>query len=317
MSRAEIHDRTRLLITDPGRILHNNIPTIVVSRNPFSRLFSAYIDKVYMPLFWDQFSFMDNVRVLPSYVINGTIDVLKSSNTPLSSRLVKYKDSLRQKGLLIKKNITQKITPVCANNATFGDFLKFIISEVKSGRALEPHWAPISHLCHPCRFNTVKIVKQESFAQDVDHTLASVGVDLTSYTWLNRSLNENRAENSVPGIVAVVEHKLKQRAVKNCIDKSEVLQRLWKSFQIQGFINRNIEYPEEQLHVQTFNQQNVSNYILGAISQKPMTSSANRNQREFFLKQAYGAIPLDVIAAIQDIYYLDFLLFNYSVSPPK
>ncbi|XP_053375686.1 uncharacterized protein LOC123535013 [Mercenaria mercenaria] len=318
MSRAEIHERTRLFITDPGRILHNNIPTIMSSRNPFSRLFSAYVDKVFIPLFWQQFTYMNNVTVLPSYYINDTIDILKSSNVPLSSRLAKYKDSLREKGMLIQKNVTQKITPVCANNASFEDFLRFIISEIKSNRALEPHWAPISHLCHPCKFNTFKIIKQETFSKDVEHTLKSVGVNLARFEWLENSLNENRAENSIPGIIAVIRNKFKQRSVSNCINQTGILIRLWKSLQIQGFINKGIDFPQKLLHLDWNKYSHkVTEVVLDAISQKPMTSADRLEQRDYFLKQAYSELPSDVISDIQDIYYLDFILFDYSVNPPK
>lgn len=317
MSRAEIHVRSQLFNVDPKRILHNNIPTVVVSRNPYTRLFSAYVDKVFIPLFWEQFRNMQNVTVQPSYFKNTTIEVLKSSSLPLSSRLSKYRDQLRGKGLLIKKNITEKIMPVCANNATFEDFLKFIISEINSSRPLEPHWAPISHLCHPCKFNTFKIVKQESFSTDIEHTLQSVGINISNFEWLKSSLNENRAENSVPGIIAVIQKKFRQINVHSCISQSEISRRLWKSFQIQGYISKEIGFPKALLHDNwKLKNTRVTELVLDAISQKPMTSTERKEQREYFLKQAYRSISAETISSLQEIYYLDFVLFNYSMVPP-
>jgi hypothetical protein len=318
MSRSEIHERTRNFIADPGRILRNGIRTIITSRNPFSRLFSAYIDKVFVPLFWKHFTDMENVILLPPYNVTSTIDVLKSSNRPLSSRLAKYRLSLQEKGMLFKKNITQRIVPICANGASFEDFLRFIISEVNSARALEPHWAPISHLCHPCRFNIFKVIKQESFSRDVEHTLNSVGVNISRFDWLKKSLNENRATNSVPGIIAVVRDKFRQRSVRNCINQTEILRRLWKSFQIQGFISKAIDFPNKLRHVDWNNySQKVTDVVLNAISQKPMTSAERLEQRDIYLREAFREISPDVIAKIQDIYYLDFLLFGYQLDPPK
>ncbi|XP_045170825.2 uncharacterized protein LOC123533250 [Mercenaria mercenaria] len=237
---------------------------------------------------------------------------------PLSSRLAKHRDSLREKGMLVKKIITQKIRPICANNASFEDFLRFIISEIKSDRALEPHWAPISHLCHPCKFNIFKIIKQETFSKDVEHTLKSVGVNLSRFEWLKKSLNENRAENSIPGIIAVIRKKLRLRSVRNCISQTEILIRLWKSLQIQGFINKEIAFPKKLQHfVWNKYSHKVTKVVLDAISQIPMTSADRLEQRDHFLKQAFSELPPDIISDIQAIFYFDFKLFGYPMNPPK
>lgn len=318
MSRTEIHDRSRVLVTQPSRIVHNNIRTIIVSRNPFSRLYSAYVDKVYLPLFWEQFSRMDNVFILPSYQINGTIEVFKSSNFPLHNRLLKYRDSFLEKGLLKQRTVSQIVTPVCVNNVSFEDFLKFIISEIKAGRPLEPHWAPISHLCHPCRLNTYKIVKQESFVDDVDHALRSVGVNLDNYEWLRQSLKENRSINYVPSVVAVIEKKLKRKAVTNCINVEEVVKRMWKAFQIQGIISDNIQFPENLLSgMSMFNRELVTKVVLDAIAKHPLLDAEKLKQREFYLNRAYKEVSSETITAIQDVYYLDFILFDYSFNTPN
>lgn len=318
MSRLEMHTQTLAYKRDPQWILRNGIPTIITSRNPFTRLYSAYIDKVFVPLFWHHFASMGNVTVLPPYNITISVDILKSSKKPLSSRLAKYRDSLRQRGMLMKNNITEKISPICANNASFEDFLRFIITEVKSARDLEPHWAPISHLCHPCRFNIFKIIKQETFSTDVVQTLNSVGVNISRFDWLKKSLSEKRAENSVPGIISVVRDKFKRRSIRTCINQTEILRRLWKSFQIQGFISKDIDFPDKLRHIDWGKNDNiVTDEVLAAISQKPMTSSEQLEQREFYLKQAFSDISPEVILEIQDVYYLDFLLFGYPLDPPN
>ncbi|WAR03590.1 hypothetical protein MAR_010148, partial [Mya arenaria] len=45
MSRGDIHAKTRPLRVNPARLLRKKVPTVVVSRNPFTRLFSAFVDK--------------------------------------------------------------------------------------------------------------------------------------------------------------------------------------------------------------------------------------------------------------------------------
>ncbi|KAL4224133.1 hypothetical protein ACF0H5_017586 [Mactra antiquata] len=317
MSRREIHDRSYSLNVNPMHILRRNVPTVIVSRNPFSRLFSAFIDKVYLPLFWDKFGSMPNANVHRPYIVNTSVEVMKNSNKPISGRLLRFKDSLRAKGMLYTKQVKNLIQPICLNDVSFEDFLKFIIAEVKLGHALEPHWAPISHLCHPCRFNIFKIVKQETFSTDVEHTLNEIGLELDKYDWLKSSLRENRVQNSAPGIISVVDLKLKQRSIRNCITAEEATFRLWKAFQIQGFISDSIDIPQHLTVNKLFKNDAVTKAVLDAVNTKPLTSTESRKQRQAYLTDAYRSISDETLTEIQKIYYLDFVLFGYSFTPPS
>lgn len=308
------------MVVDPRKVVLEGIKTVVVSRNPYSRLFSAYVDKLYLPLFWEHFAELEGARLLPHLYFNTTKDFLKTSKGEVigSGRILRYKEKLRQHGLLITKNVTVKIRPVCANDITFKQFLSFVINQTKNRIPLEAHWAPISHMCHPCRVNTYKVVKQESFAADVEHTLTSVGMNLSEYDWLKRSLNEDRVETSVPGIVAVVARRLLLKQVYLCISHSEVAQRLWKAFQIQGFIHDQSRIPEVFLSPKfRFNKREVSKIILETIKEKPLTLRESARQRERHLREAYANLPANIVQGIRDVYQLDFTLFDYSDLPPS
>lgn len=319
LSRYDIHERAKQLRVDPRKIVSENIRTVVVSRNPYSRLFSAFVDKVYLPLFWEHFGTVEGARTLPDIVFNTTKEYLRTSKGELirNRHMLRFKDKLREHGLLVTKNISIKITPVCANDVTFESFLRFVIEQAKLKTPLEPHWAPISHMCHPCKINTFKIVKQETFAADVEHTLRSVGMDLSQYDWLKRALNENRVESSVPGIVGVVDKRLSLKQTSLCISHSEVAQRLWKAFQIQGFINDRLAIPDVFLRKHfRFNKQEVTKTILKKISENPMTQGESAKQRKKYLVEAFAKIPNDILDQIREIYQLDFTLFDYSELPP-
>ncbi|XP_052797981.1 uncharacterized protein LOC128230038 [Mya arenaria] len=319
MSRGDIHAKTRPLRVNPARLLRKKVPTVVVSRNPFTRLFSAFVDKVYLPLFWEHFAVMEGTKRLPPKHITTTKEFLKTSrNGPISPRLIKHMDRLRLQGMIVKRNVTLKISPICANNATFEDFLKFIIGQVKLNKHLESHWAPISHLCRPCKLNTFKIVKQESFSPDVEHTLNSVGINLTDIDWLHRSLYENRVENSIPGIVAVLESRLHNIQTKMCMSDQEAAARLWKSFQIQGYISDILEVPVAFKSAKfKFSKEVVTIEVLSAIKKKPLSNVLSKQQRRKHLKEAYRGVSETTLTAIRNIYTLDFILFGYSFELPN
>lgn len=353
-TRAQIHERTRRLHVNPLKILRDRTQTVVVSRNPFTRLYSAYIDKVYMPLFWAQLSSIPSVIKLEPIYINRTVRVYNVSEQNRTEKLPERLDRLlegRPNPSIVKtsqqvlhkghgrrlfselgrnlsayysnrvkpRTITQliKVIPVCANLVTFEDFLQFIISQAKAKKALEPHWAPITHLCRPCKFNTYKIVKQESFATDVEHSLKSFGIELSDHEGLKETLTERRAEASIPGIIGVLMDKAAAPEIQACISPKEIAERIWASFQIQGFISDEIDIPKDELPDDIKQLQfALVNLALDAVRKSSFTRLQQKTQRRRHLIEAYNSISADVIRDIQSIYMLDFDFFDYSTTPP-
>ena len=360
--RSEIHERTRRFHVNPLRVLSQRLRTIVVSRNPYTRLYSAYIDKVFMPLFWEHFKSIPSVTKLPHIFINRTIKQFSKTYARRPSRFqrhvqrftdnniteihkndvsrvcmksklsgIKLRECYRQfqrrlaeerlkSYKLLRREplpVLMKIRPICANNVTFEEFLQYIINETKFKRSLEPHWAPITHLCRPCKFNTYKIIKQESFAADVEHTLESFGIDITNFGGLKDSLTERRAETSIPGIAAVIMTKAASPTVRACTSPTEIAERMWKSFQIQGFISDAISLPVEQLPANKDQlRTTLIRLALDAVKQTQFTREQQKAQRRKYLEAAYSHVSPDVIRDIQSTYILDFNLFNYSLTPP-
>ena len=361
-TRAQIHERTRRFHVNPLRILRDHLKTVVVARNPFTRVYSAYIDKVFMPLFWNQFVSIQGVKVLDPLFINKTVRVYNVSgykrpeslkerharllhnrqNRSLYERPNRFLDKpsdqlLRERyrrhllavternSSIHLRNFTSfqtktqlvKVVPVCANFVTFEDFLKFIISQSKGKKALEPHWAPITHLCRPCKFNTYKIVKQESFAADVEHSLKSFGIKLSDFEGLKESLTERRAELSIPGIIGVLMDKAGAPEIQKCITLKEIAERIWKSFQIQGFISDEIDIPKRELpdNIKQLKFKLIS-LALDAVKRSGFTRAEQKAQRRKHLLEAYSNISAGVIRDVQSIYQLDFSLFDYSHIPP-
>ncbi|XP_041364488.1 carbohydrate sulfotransferase 11-like isoform X2 [Gigantopelta aegis] len=110
-----------------------NMTRFMFSRNPYSRLWSAYVDKFILPNLW--------------------------SST--GRRIAKRRYNASHTSL------------ECGHDVTFEEFLQFVTDEgLKSAASLDGHWRPIQFYCNPCIFNPHIVAKQETFLRDSRHILS-------------------------------------------------------------------------------------------------------------------------------------------------
>lgn len=114
---------------------YDNYTRFLFSRDPFSRLWSAYLDKYYLPDFWVRKDIM------------GTLAARRDSVSEEASR--------------------------CHNDVTFQEFLEYVVSH--HPREMNGHWQPIKHRCDPCQFKPNILGKQETFTDDATFILQGVG----------------------------------------------------------------------------------------------------------------------------------------------
>jgi len=95
-------------------------------RNPYHRILSAYIDKVFVPnpLFWHRFG----------------------------------KPSIQ----MFRKNDSRE----CFHDPTFAEFVQFVTWSEKNKRMIDPHFLMSTEMCIPCIANYTFIGKMESFKDD-------------------------------------------------------------------------------------------------------------------------------------------------------
>lgn len=270
ISRADIHKQNYKFRSFLSKIIEEERKTVLVTRDPYSRLYSAYVDKIFL--------------------------------------------SFRQIEML--QPITAK--KQCFYNTSFQEFLDMIIEITKLGNTLDPHFRPISSLCEPCKVNPFLLVKQETFESDVAFAMKSVGVDVDTYEFLVLTLEDQRAEFAIPGIVKSIYNLLKTTKKENCFTWDDVSRRVWKSFQIQGYLDKNVDFPKDKLHSESLqsNDSYVTDIILRTISENRMSSEMSKAQRYEFLCDAYREIPAGTLTEIQNIYQEDFTLFGYNNQPP-
>lgn len=140
--RMSIHytnlKRTRVFrLRNPiHRMLLSSQYTFMFSRDPYSRLWSAYIDKIFLPDFW-RTAARPIIRKRP----NMTEDKIK-----------------------------------CPHDISFREFIEFVVTTIPNGQSLNHHWAPLHILCGPCHIRYDFIGKLDTFSSDRDSILTEQGL---------------------------------------------------------------------------------------------------------------------------------------------
>ncbi|CAG5130798.1 unnamed protein product [Candidula unifasciata] len=100
-------------------------------RDPFERLFSAYVDKILIP-------------------------------TILKTRVVKF---------FMDENLVAKESLPCNQKISFGDFSSLLADAIMQKNFFDWHFSTMSSQCHPCQFNFSMVGKMETFMADVSDCL--------------------------------------------------------------------------------------------------------------------------------------------------
>lgn len=235
-----------------------------VTRNPYSRLYSAYIDKIYLPGF-----------------------------------------------LKFTKEINERNGKECSRSVRFGEFLDYIMKK----EVQDPHWKPVSELCGSCRVPYNVISKQETFNNDVLFILNQLSISGLLKQELLNNLQKKHTENSIKEITTIMIERAKRDP---CLTFMQFCQRLWKSFQIQGYISDLISFPANSFRNLNFSNVSVILDIHLKGSQKIlMTEVMKKLQRKKHLSRAYKSINRKTIKNVKRKYRTDFELYGYSFKLPK
>lgn len=128
----------------------------IVSRDPFSRLVSSYLDKFYLPDFWEYLG-----KLFSQNTLNW-------SKKRIPDFLTRHFDSLQS---VFDKNKTRDQQAQCGKRLSFAAFVMSLLNKP------ETHWMPVHKLCNPCDFKPTHIVHIENFASDSSVILRKMGLD--------------------------------------------------------------------------------------------------------------------------------------------
>ena len=291
MSRPDIHDHK-----DLNTLRLSNIPahkrreiaqkafTFMFARNPFHRVFSGYIDKIFV-LRPETKAFVEMTRIF----------IREAHDVKLG--LFKYK---------IADTHSHKRTEY---NVTFAEALLF------ATRTTNGHFSLVSKQCDPCVMDFDVPGRLETMDSDSQYVLDKInrsnvlGYDLNDEAF---KLSQERVfiRNSVQRLFV----ELARNPVGTT--KYKALVRIWKLFHIQGFINDSIKYPLDPLETYKAKDCDIIHLAYEAmrVSGDP---TERRAQRQKYYLQAFRSVPLADLLSFSTFAMPDCRLFGYDCYPEE
>ncbi|XP_076467593.1 carbohydrate sulfotransferase 12-like [Babylonia areolata] len=253
-------------------------------RDPFSRTFSGYMDKIFLPFF-------------QTYV-------------QISQKTGSMKDS--------HFNRVENMTQCELKIPTFAQFIQSEVSKnVSYFFTFEGHFRPIHTHCNPCAVSFDIVGKMESFRQDTEYILSKAGLSLSDVAG-DPNTFEARSDLSIMSDIAwrtlispvwrQTEEDPSCRPVRH-----ELLRRLWTTFQVRGLLSASVWYP---LGAEQSAEATLPDLLL-AIKDGYDASGDRRQrlqQREAAMIEAFRSVPVDHLKRLQAIHRVDCVLFDYDCS---
>ncbi|KAK3609471.1 hypothetical protein CHS0354_020405 [Potamilus streckersoni] len=261
----------------------NNAHSFMVTRDPWSRLYSSYIDKVYLEKFGE-----------------FTAELLQIENR-MSGR---------------EKDSNVSVENECQSRAvSFEIVLRYVVATSLSTKyELDPHFAPVALLCNPCRHHYAFFIKQERLNVETNFALDFLEVSGRLRSRLDMTDEGNYIEATVPNLVMTTITAF-ERNKRSCLTKNDIYQRIWNVLQIQGLVSEELDFPKEVFDNQESSVQ-IARALTDYVLQNRLETIAAGKQRTKFLEKAYAQVNQYVLRKVQGIFAMDFLLFEYGVNPP-
>jgi hypothetical protein len=102
----------------------------------------------------------------------------------------------------------------------------------------------------------------------------------------------------------------------SCLTWKEIAKKLWKSFQIQGYINDKSQFPEKKY--QNVNDYKSDKYLIKVIMQEvrrnPLSHEEKLKQRNKALIKAFTGVDKKYLRKIRELYAMDFNMFQYKTN---
>ncbi|WAR09589.1 CHSTB-like protein [Mya arenaria] len=238
------------------------------SRDPYTRLWSAYLDKFVLPDFW--------------HTARNAIPV-------------------------VRQNVTKE-------RAKMG---------FKADPKLNEHFQTALYNCNPCKHDFDVIGAAETFDEDTNLVLASartLGV-------IPHNPKESRLQREIRDLVdynhdIVLRTHLHGNISVDCVGLDAVGRRLWEVFQYNGYLGDSVPYPEAYLKKVTDKKyHNEYKLFLKTVifdTRKSVTKKTLddwKEQRTKSMRNAFRSLPKRIMKQFQEMYDVDFDLFQYEKYP--
>ncbi|KAL8573688.1 hypothetical protein ACOMHN_018963 [Nucella lapillus] len=266
---------------------------VMFSRDPWSRLWSDYVDKFILPDSW-----LDHgKRIMMLRARQSANSDVTAGARPLGG----------------SRSPTGNDTKICADDVTFLEFLHYALHVNH-----DAHWSPVHLTCNPCVFRPHLLGKLETFSQDASYVLRASGLGHLMPDISHSAHVKDEIQLLVDYHFRLWEHRLELQA---CLGLISLARRLWRSFQLNGYLPQTSVFPQEVLthqfnHVPVLAARDLfTEYVISVSSALPLNHSEWLSLRRRTMVGAYRTVPRHLLEMVQDRFRLDFQLFQYDPSP--
>lgn len=267
LSRLKIHNNPHSHGVSWSQVENQarNFLRFMFVRHPFSRLWSAYLDKLYLPDFWLEMG-------VPA------VKILRGGNASI---------------------LAQR----CGHDVSFREFVEFSLT------VREPHWEPIYLRCDPCQFQPSVVGKMETFARDSMFVLRRMGLE-----WVLEGVDKRKQEEKE--LTTLIDYNFEiihSRAFfQGCVDDIKLSVLLWKTFQMNGYIHRNVQIGSRLSSPGSFTVENFKNHVIDVFRASARMQGELKKQKHDFLQEAFQTLPGELLQKVKLKYKPDMLYFGFT-----
>ena len=262
-------------------IVRQNSFKFLFVRNPYSRVYSTFVDKLLPPdpYFW---KFL------------GVKSITQFRKNPSSkSKLTGY-------------------------DVSFAEYVKYVIRslQTKTFQDLDEHHISIFDKCELCAVDFDFIGKMESFPEDSMHIMKKMGLNSTVEEFSDAAVyKEMSAEDAVTD--TIVYPFMWKKRIMNIITWETALRRTWLKLQLRGLVDLDQAFdkyvPKDEIDT-------IKDKEFQAIANEARKKSDPlklKRQKSEGMRDAYSTLHLDDLKLLRSLYKSDLELLDYVASPPE
>ncbi|XP_069135737.1 carbohydrate sulfotransferase 10-like [Argopecten irradians] len=276
---GEIHKKLIILDSHPDTPFSTR--NILVSRDPYTRLYSAFVDRCFL---------LRTPNDVPGFV-----------------EAVRRGDYMTKVGK-------------CGYIIHFHDFVDKVTTDGLKGGHIDPHYCPVYKMCRVCDVNYDVVMKQETLNRDTKHILHQFNISNEMRTTLLDTIRGSSTEKMIEGLIdeLMFDNGKMNWMKKHCKSSVAFAVRIWGAFKLQGYIRPYRKFPYSKFEkLKNYDTQSIVNIFLEEITTNPLSPTERSAQRRQSLLSAYKDMPKRIVANIQAMYKMDFLTFGYDINPPS
>ena len=250
--------------------------SFLVVREPFVRLLSGYMDKLFAPnpYFWEQ---------IGRYAVS------------------KYRAH------------TTRRERACGADLTFNEAAQYVVDVElnKDARAHgDIHFLPAYDLCKVCSMNYTMVGKLETLNKDVHSILQELNIHVSA-----DDLEMWRRDATKDAIKDSVESAFSRRSsIRMCMSWSTALRRIWRKLQSRAIIPLEEDFPFSEKQAES--SITAKQFILAAHNAHLRAGKARLNrQKKEVLAMAFQTLDRQTLSKFLKVFAPDFTLFQYDIQP--